>query len=43
MSAKDLEGPTRKTYSGPLVVGKDLLTITVGATIEVEKAGAWER
>jgi ribonuclease Z len=36
-TAKDLEGPTRKTYSGPLVVGEDLMVITVGATVEVGK------
>jgi ribonuclease Z len=42
-TARELEGPTRKTYSGPLVVGEDLMTITVGETIEVGKAGAKER
>ncbi len=36
-TAKDLEDPTRKTYSGPLVVGEDLMVINVGATIEVGK------
>lgn len=40
---KELEGPTRKKYSGPLVVGEDLMTITVGETIDVGKAGARER
>lgn len=39
-TAKDLEGPTRKTYSGPLVVGEDLMVITVGATVEVGKRPA---
>jgi len=42
-TAKDLEGPTRKTYAGPLVVGEDLMVITVGATVEVGKrASAFE-
>jgi ribonuclease Z len=36
-TAKDLEAPTRKTYAGPLVVGEDLMVITVGATVEVGK------
>ncbi len=36
-TAKDLEAPTRKTYSGPLVVGEDLMVITVGSTVEVGK------
>ena len=34
---KDLEGPTRKTYSGPLAVGYDLMTISIGEKITVEK------
>ena len=42
-TVKDLEGPARKTYSGPLVVGEDLMTITVGETIEVGKRSATER
>jgi ribonuclease Z len=42
-TAKELEVPTRKTYSGPLAVGEDLMTITVGETIEVGKAGARNR
>lgn len=33
-TAEDLIGPTRKTYAGPLVVGYDLMTIVIGATIE---------
>jgi ribonuclease Z len=32
-TAKDLEGPTRKTYSGPLLVGEDLTVIDVGETV----------
>ena len=36
-TAKDLEGPTRKSYAGPLVVGEDLMVITVGATVDVGK------
>ena len=34
-TAEDLIGPTRRTYAGPLVVGYDLMTIVVGATIDV--------
>jgi ribonuclease Z len=34
-TAEDLIGPTRKTYSGPLVVGYDLMTIVIGDTLEV--------
>jgi ribonuclease Z len=34
-TAEDLIGPTRKTYAGPLAVGYDLMTIVVGATIDV--------
>jgi ribonuclease Z len=37
-TAKDVEGPTRKTYAGPLLVGEDLTTIAIGATVEVGKA-----
>ena len=32
-TAKDLEGPTRKTYAGPLLVGEDLTVIDVGETV----------
>jgi ribonuclease Z len=39
-TAKDLEAPTRKTYSGPLAVGEDLMVITVGTTVEVGKRPA---
>ena len=31
----DLIGPTRKTYSGPLEVGRDLMAITIGDRIDV--------
>ena len=34
-TAEDLIGPTRRTYSGPLAVGYDLMTIVIGDTIEV--------
>lgn len=34
-TAEDLIGPTRTTYSGPLAVGYDLMTIVVGDTIDV--------
>ncbi len=37
-TAQDLEAPTRKTYAGPLLVGEDLTTIAIGATVEVGKA-----
>lgn len=38
-TAKDAEVPTRTTYSGPLVVGEDLMVILVGESVEVKKAG----
>lgn len=34
---KDLVGPTRKTYSGPLAVGYDLMSISIGERVTVEK------
>ena len=34
-SAEDLVAPTRRTYSGPLAVGYDLMTIVIGSTVEV--------
>ena len=34
-TAEDLIGPTRRTYSGPLAVGYDLMTIVIGDTVEV--------
>ena len=34
---KDLVEPTRKTYSGPLVVGYDLMCISIGEKITVER------
>jgi ribonuclease Z len=34
-TAEDLIGPTRRTYAGPRAVGYDLMTITIGETIEV--------
>jgi len=38
-TAKDAEVPTRTTYAGPLVVGEDLMVISVGETVDVKKAG----
>jgi hypothetical protein len=37
---KDLVAPTRKTYSGPLAVGYDLMSISIGEKITVEKRAA---
>lgn len=34
---QDLIPPTRKTYSGPIEVGEDLMVIEVGETIEVRR------
>jgi ribonuclease Z len=34
-SAEDLVAPTRRTYSGPLAVGYDLMTIVIGDTVDV--------
>ncbi len=34
-TAEDLVGPTRRTYTGPLAVGYDLMTIVIGETIDV--------
>ena len=36
-TAKDLIAPTRKTYSGPLEVGEDLMSIEVGERVEVRR------
>jgi ribonuclease Z len=36
---QDLVPPTRKTYSGPLEVGEDLMVITVGEKVEVRRPG----
>lgn len=36
---QDLIPPTRKTYSGPLEVGEDLMVIEVGDKIEVRRPG----
>ena len=36
---QDLIPPTRKTYSGPLEVGEDLMVITVGEKVEVRRLG----
>jgi ribonuclease Z len=34
-TAEDLIGPARRTYSGPLAIGYDLMTIVIGDTVEV--------
>src|SRR5512135_1005704 len=34
-TAKDVEGPTRRTWAGPLLVGEDLTVIEVGETVVV--------
>ncbi len=34
-TAEDVIGPARRTYSGPLAVGYDLMTIVIGDTVEV--------
>ena len=36
---QDLLPSTRKTYSGPLELGEDLMVITVGAKVEVRRPG----
>jgi ribonuclease Z len=36
-TAADLLPPTRKTYTGPLVVGEDLLEIDVGVEVTTRK------
>ena len=37
VTEKDLVAPTRKTYSGPLAVGYDLMSISIGERITIEK------
>jgi ribonuclease Z len=34
---QDLIPPTRRTYSGPLEVGEDLMVIEVGENVEVRR------
>jgi len=36
--ARGLVAQTRKTYSGPLEVGEDLMSIEIGDTVEVHPA-----
>ncbi len=36
--AEDLRAATRKTYAGPLEVGEDLMTITVGEKLDVRRS-----
>lgn len=38
-TAKDLEGATRRTYAGPLLVGEDLTVIEVGEGVRVVPPG----
>ena len=33
-------GPSRRTYAVPLIIGEDLMTITVGETVEAGKRSA---
>ena len=37
-NAQDLVAHTRKTYSGPLEVGEDLMSIDIGDKVEVHRA-----
>ena len=34
---QDLIPPTRKTYSGPVVLGEDLMVINVGDTVTIQR------
>jgi ribonuclease Z len=36
--ASELVAHTRKTYSGPLEVGEDLMSIEIGEKVEVRRA-----
>ena len=36
-TAEDLFPPTRKTYSGPLEIGEDLMTINIGDEVTIER------
>ena len=38
-TAEHLIAPTRRTYSGPLEVGEDLMVIEVGETVQVHRSG----
>jgi ribonuclease Z len=38
-TANELTPPTRKTYSGPLEVGEDLMVIDIGDTVTVRRGG----
>jgi ribonuclease Z len=35
----DLIPPTRKTYTGPLEVGEDLMSIDISETVTVQRGG----
>jgi ribonuclease Z len=37
-NAQNLVAHTRKTYSGPLEVGEDLMSIEIGEKIEVNRS-----
>jgi ribonuclease Z len=37
-TANDVVPPTRKTYSGPLEVGEDLMVINIGDEITVQRS-----
>jgi ribonuclease Z len=37
--AEDLLPATRKNYSGPLLVGEDLMSIEIGETVEAHRFG----
>jgi len=37
-NATNLIAPTRKTYSGPLELGEDLMTIEIGQDVVVHRA-----
>lgn len=39
-SAKDIIPPARKTYSGPLEAGEDLMVINIGDEITVQRSGS---
>jgi len=36
-TARDIVGPTRRTYAGRLAVGEDLMTIAIGSKITVRR------
>jgi ribonuclease Z len=38
-TAKDVIPPTRRTYTGPLEVGEDLMVIEIGDEVTVRRSG----